>query len=54
MKASVIGCLKREGVYGSLPPGSDNFSALRRRAIRPLSFGDDRDLVVSMMVDGQA
>ena len=54
MKASIIGYLKREGVYGSLPPGSDNFSALRRRATRDLSFGDDRDLAIGMMIDGQA
>ena len=54
MKASVIGYLKREGVFASLPPGSDNFTGLRRKAIRSLSFGDDRNLVVSMMMDGQA
>ncbi|MDG7037486.1 MAG: IS110 family transposase [Nitrososphaerota archaeon] len=51
IKVSVIGYLKREGVYGSLPPGSDSFSVLRRRAIRSLSFGDDRDLVIGMMMD---
>ncbi|MDG7037414.1 MAG: IS110 family transposase, partial [Nitrososphaerota archaeon] len=51
IKASIIGYLKREGVFASLPPGSDNFSVLRRKAIRTLSFGDDRDLVVNMMMD---
>ncbi len=51
MKASIIGYLKREGVFASLPPGSDNFTVLRRKAIRTLNFGDDRDLMVNMMMD---
>ena len=50
IKVSVIGYLKREGVFASLPPGSDNFSVLRR-TIRSLNFGDDRDLMVNTKMD---
>jgi hypothetical protein len=36
LKNSLIGYLKREGTYDSLPPTRDNFSAKRRHAIRSL------------------
>ena len=51
LKNSVIGYLKREGVYDSLPKTGDNFSVKRRRAIRSLRFHDERDLVLGTMMD---
>jgi transposase len=51
LKNSVIGYLKREGVYDSLPKTGDNFSIKRRRAIRSLRFNDERDLVLGTMMD---
>jgi len=51
LKNSVIGYLKREGVYDSLPKSGDNFSIKRRRAIHSLRFHDDRDLVLGTMMD---
>jgi len=51
LKNSVIGYLKREGVYDSLPKTGDNFSATRRRTIRSLRFHDKRDLVLGTMMD---
>jgi len=51
LKNSVIGYLKREGLYDSLPKSSDNFSIKRRQAIHSLRFNDDRDLVLGTMMD---
>jgi len=51
LKNSVIGYLKREGVYDSLPKTGDNFSIKRREAIRSLKFNDERDLVLGTMMD---
>jgi len=51
LKNSLIGYLKREGVYDSLPQTRDNFSAKRRRAIRMLRFHDERDLILRTMLD---
>jgi transposase len=51
LKNSVIGYLKREGVYDSLPKTGDNFSIKRRLAIRSLRFDDKRDLILSTMLD---
>jgi len=51
LKNSVIGYLKREGVYDSLPQARDNFSVKRRHAIRSLRFHDERDLVLGTMMD---
>jgi transposase len=51
LKNSVIGYLKREAVYDSLPKSGDNFSARRRQAIHSLRFNDDRDLVLGTMMD---
>ena len=51
LKNSVIGYLKREGVYDSLPKAGDNFSARRRQAIHSLRFHDERDLVLGTMMD---
>ena len=51
LKNSVIGYLKREGLYDSLPKTRDNFSVRRRRAIHSLKFHDKRDLVLRTMMD---
>ena len=51
LKNSVIGYLKREGIYDSLPKSGDNFSIKRRRAIHSLRFHDKRDLVLGTMMD---
>ena len=51
LKNSVIGYLKREDVYDSLPRTSDSFSIKRRHAIHSLNFNDDRDLVLGTMMD---
>jgi transposase len=51
LKNSVIGYLKREGIYDSLPRTGDTFSVKRRLAIRSLRFNDDRDLVLGTMMD---
>jgi transposase len=51
LKNSLIGYLKREGVYDSLPKTSDGFSTKRRQAIRSLRFNDNRDLVLGIIVD---
>jgi hypothetical protein len=51
LKSSLIGYLKREDVYNSLPRSEDNFSVRRRRAIRSLRFDDKRDLILGTMMD---
>jgi transposase len=51
LKNSVIGYLKREGLYDSLPRTGDSFSLKRRRAIHSLRFNDNRDLVLGTMMD---
>jgi transposase len=51
LKSTIIGYLKREGVYQGLPDSTNHFSALRRNTIRGLSFGDERDLVLSSLMD---
>ena len=50
LKNGVVSYLKREGVWSDLPESSDNFSQRRRGAIRALSFGDDRDLVLATVM----
>lgn len=50
LKNSVIGYLKREGLFQDLPATTDNFSEERREAMRAITFGDDRDLVLSTMM----
>lgn len=49
-KNSITGYLKREGLFQGLPETSDNFSKERREAMRAISFGDDRDLVLSTLM----
>lgn len=50
LKNSLIGYLKREGLFQDLPVATDNFSEGRREAMRAIAFGDDRDLVFSTMM----
>ncbi len=49
LKNGIIGYLKREGLFRDLPETSDNFSEERRNAMKAISFGDERDLVLSTM-----
>ena len=49
-KNSLIGYLKREGLFQTLPETTDHFSQERREAMRGISFGDDRDLVLSTLL----
>jgi transposase len=51
LKNRIIGYLKREGVYHSLPKTYDNLSATRRLAISSLRFNDQRDLVLKTMME---
>ena len=51
MKNSVIGYLKREGIYDTLPKNRDTFSIKRRQAIQSLRFNDDRDLIMATMMN---
>jgi transposase len=51
LKNSIIGYLKREGVYDSLPKSRDTFSLKRRQAIHSLRFNDNRDLILNTMLD---
>lgn len=48
-KSSIISYLKREDEFGRLPEGADNFSDERRRAMKSVTFDDDRDLVLATM-----
>jgi len=50
LKNSIIGYLKREGLYDSLPKSTNGFSALRRKTMKSIAFGDERDLVLSTMI----
>lgn len=50
-KNSIIVYLKREGMFDALPKAKDNFSARRRTAMKKISFGNQRDLVLKTMRD---
>lgn len=51
LKNSIIGYLKREGLYASLPESVDNFSRKRRDAMKAIRFGNQKDLVLKTMLD---
>ncbi len=51
MKTSIIGYLKREGLYDSLPESTDNFSEKRRKAMENLRFNNDKDVVLKTMFE---
>lgn len=51
VKRRIISYLKREDIHNSLPKTEDNFSVARRLAITSLHLGDDRDLVIRIMMN---
>ena len=51
IKNSIIGYLKRESLFDSLPKNNDNFSEKRRKAMKEIRFGNQKDLVFSAMSD---
>ena len=51
MKVSIIGYLKREGLYNSLPESSDNFSDKRREAMLAIRFNNEKDLILKTMLE---
>ena len=51
MKNSIIGYLKREGIFDNLPESNDNFSVKRRKAMREIRFNNQKDLVLTTMLD---
>ena len=50
-KNSIIGYLKREDLFDSLPDGADKFPGKRKNAMREIRFGNPRTLVLSMIMD---
>ena len=50
-KNSIIGYLKREGLFDSLPKTNDNFSKKRRDAMNAVRFGNQKDIVLSSMIN---
>jgi hypothetical protein len=44
IKNSIIGYLNREGIFDSLPKSSDNFSDTRRKAMKKIRFGNEKDM----------
>ena len=51
MKNSIIGYLKREGIFDNLPESNDNFSVKRRKAMREIRFNNQKDLVLTTMIE---
>ena len=49
-KNSIIGYLKREGLFNGLPEANDNFSEKRRKAMKQIRFGNQKDLILSTMM----
>ena len=50
-KNAIIGYLKREGLYSSLPESNDSFSEKRRAAIKNMRFNNQKDLVLKTMME---
>ena len=50
-KNYIIGYLKREGIFDKLPETSENFSARRRKAMREIRFNNQKDVVLTAMID---
>ena len=50
-KNSIIGYLKREGLFDDLPETNDNFSVKRRKAMKEIDFGNQKDLILKTMID---
>ncbi len=51
LKNSIIGYLKREGLYSLLPESNDSFSEKRRTAIKNIRFNNQKDLVLRTMME---
>ena len=51
LKNSIIGYLKREGLYSLLPESNDSFSEKRRTAIKNIRFNNQKDLVLKTMME---
>ena len=50
-KNSIIGYLKREGLFDGLPETNDNFSVKKRKAMKEIEFGNQKDLVLRTMIE---
>ena len=50
-KNSIIGYLKREGLFDGLPETNDNFSVKRRKAMKEIEFGNQKDLILRTMIE---
>jgi transposase len=50
-KNSIIGYLKREDLFSKLPETIDNFSVKKRKAMREIKFGNQKDLILKTMLD---
>ncbi len=51
IKNSIIGYLKRENFFSTLPDTNDNFSMKRRNAMKEITWGNQKDLVLKVMLD---
>ena len=50
-KNSIIGYLKREGLFETLPETDNNFSVKRRKAMKEIRFNNQKDIVLTTMID---
>ena len=50
-KNSIIGYLKREGLFDGLPETNDNFSVKKRKAMKEIEFGNQKDFVLRTMIE---
>ena len=50
-KNSIIGYLKREGIFDNLPKSNDNFSVKGRKAMKEIRFNNQKDLVLKTLIE---
>ena len=50
-KNSIIGYLKREGLFDGLPETNDNFSVKKMKAMKEIEFGNQKDFVLRTMIE---
>ena len=50
-KNSIIGFFKREGLFDGLPETNDNFSVKKRKAMKEIEFGNQKDLVLRTRIE---
>ncbi len=50
-KNSIIGYLKREGLFETLPETDNNFSVKRRKAMKEIRFNNQKDLIMKTMIE---